>query len=288
MEGAIGGRAGSAGTILSSVPAHSGGCNFNTMGTKTMHKEDRLERRKTARYAATADTLVNFFPQGPDTTGFLLNMSPAGAAFEYIMRDSPLPDIHQIDVFLSSEEFHIRRLPCRIVYDREAEGEVHEPVIWRRAGIRFGLMSSAQKSKLIHLINHYWQHPTPLSAPSTGHGENVPGLMDDEDIFLSRLKLLIIAAKAYLKGYPFGEYRKTAVSRNADEIIKHLSRQTADPLEKDRSPLFREHILTLSNAFLAMPIKSCSKADIQSSIAFISEELAEDPAFGKMPFLKVA
>ena len=45
--------------------------------------------------------------------------------------------------------------------------------------------------------------------------------MSIDDIFLSRLKLLIIMAKAYLKNYPIGKYRKAAVIKNAHHIFYH-------------------------------------------------------------------
>ena len=41
------------------------------------------------------------------------------------------------------------------------------------------------------------------------------------DIFLSRLKLLIIMAKAYLKNYPIGKYRRSAVIENAHHVFYH-------------------------------------------------------------------
>ncbi len=45
--------------------------------------------------------------------------------------------------------------------------------------------------------------------------------MSIDDIFLSRLKLLIIMAKAYLKKYPIGKYRKSAVIENAHHVFYH-------------------------------------------------------------------
>ena len=45
--------------------------------------------------------------------------------------------------------------------------------------------------------------------------------MSDEDIFLSRLKLLIIMAKAYLKNWPIGNYRKSAIIENAHYVFYH-------------------------------------------------------------------
>jgi hypothetical protein len=45
--------------------------------------------------------------------------------------------------------------------------------------------------------------------------------MSDEDIFSSRLKLLIIMAKAYLTGCPIGKYRKQAIIENSRYVFYH-------------------------------------------------------------------
>jgi len=42
--------------------------------------------------------------------------------------------------------------------------------------------------------------------------------MDLDDIFTSRLQLLIIMAKAYLNEYPLGKYRARAVIENAEHV----------------------------------------------------------------------
>ncbi|MGD9082766.1 MAG: hypothetical protein PVJ50_05825 [Desulfobacterales bacterium] len=45
--------------------------------------------------------------------------------------------------------------------------------------------------------------------------------MSEDDVFSSRLKLLIIMAKAYLKDYPLGSYRKKAIIENANHVFYH-------------------------------------------------------------------
>lgn len=52
-----------------------------------------------------------------------------------------------------------------------------------------------------------------LGAPSSDTRE-----MDLDDIFFSRLKLMIIMAKAYLNGCPLGEYRRWAMHENASYV----------------------------------------------------------------------
>ena len=54
-------------------------------------------------------------------------------------------------------------------------------------------------------------------GPTSGEAK----AMSVNDIFLSRLKLLIIMAKAYLKNYPIGKYRKSAIIENAHHVFYH-------------------------------------------------------------------
>ena len=53
------------------------------------------------------------------------------------------------------------------------------------------------------------------SPPDTREFEN-------EDIFISRLKLLIIMSSAYLSKFPLGDFRKKAVLRNANQIAREI------------------------------------------------------------------
>ena len=65
--------------------------------------------------------------------------------------------------------------------------------------------------------------------------------MSDDDIFLSRLKLLIIMARAYLKDFPIGKYRKSAIIENAHHIFYHSLKMVS------KTALFKNHdIKTLS------------------------------------------
>jgi hypothetical protein len=43
--------------------------------------------------------------------------------------------------------------------------------------------------------------------------------MSEDDIFSSRLKLLVIMAKAYLKDCPAGKYRKQAIMENSHHVF---------------------------------------------------------------------
>ncbi len=55
-------------------------------------------------------------------------------------------------------------------------------------------------------------------------------VMSDDDVFSSRLKLLIIMAKAYLKDCPLGNYRKKAIIENANHVFYHSLHMVSESL----------------------------------------------------------
>jgi hypothetical protein len=57
--------------------------------------------------------------------------------------------------------------------------------------------------------------------------------MTADDIFLSRLKLLIIMVKAYVKNYPIGRYRKLAIIKNAHSVFYHSLRLVDSEIQQD-------------------------------------------------------
>ncbi len=56
----------------------------------------------------------------------------------------------------------------------------------------------------------------------SSHGQSRE--MDLDDIFLSRLKLLVVMGKAFLDGVPLGEYRRMAMLENA----RHIEKETIE------------------------------------------------------------
>ena len=61
--------------------------------------------------------------------------------------------------------------------------------------------------------------------------------MDLDDIFLARLKLLIVMGRAFLNGYPLGEHRRQAMLENARHIETEsidLGGLVSEPLSRRR------------------------------------------------------
>jgi len=58
-----------------------------------------------------------------------------------------------------------------------------------------------------------------------------------DDIFSSRLKLLIIMAKAYLIGCPLGKYRKQAIIENAHHVFYRSMQLDTESLQRENHSL---------------------------------------------------
>jgi hypothetical protein len=123
--------------------------------------------------------------------------------------------------------------------------------------------------------------------------------MDLDDIFLSRLKLLIIMGKAYLKDFPIGEHRRKAMLENADHVESESVELggLVSPLPNIRGPRSeRDHLFYQRVKLLAVMIKAIANGypmgehrrnAMLENIEIISQNL-DDLQTADLAFLKVA
>lgn len=125
--------------------------------------------------------------------------------------------------------------------------------------------------------------------------------MDLNDIFLSRLKLLVIMGKSFLEGFPLGEHRRKAMLENAT----HIETESIDlgglaaeyPLPK---PFFEtiefDHVFYQRVKLLAVMVKAIGKGfpmgehrknAMRENIEIISQTIMFNDQ-STMTFLKVA
>lgn len=121
-------------------------------------------------------------------------------------------------------------------------------------------------------------------------------------VFLSRLRLLIIMAKAFIGNYPLGECRLKAISKNADAVAKdcvdwngYYTNFRSNPDSK--SHLEVDHIFYQRVKLLAIMAKSFAEGSpvgqhrrmaIRNNIDYICEALQFVPEEKNLQFLKVA
>ena len=136
-----------------------------------------------------------------------------------------------------------------------------------------------------------------LGSPIAGMRE-----FDNEDIFVSRLKLLIIMAYAYLKEYPMGVFRKKAIIQNAHEMIGEMvGRQSRvhrfpndyelrDDMDFDHVFFQRVKLLAvMSKAFAEdHPMGRFRKKALEDNLEHICEEITFNRQLSEKDFLKVA
>ena len=109
--------------------------------------------------------------------------------------------------------------------------------------------------------------------------------MNPEEIFLLRLDLLIVMVKAYLKGYPVGEYRKAAVLENAAQL--HRLASGPDPVRftvSSSSHLLKQRVKLLSIMASAMMSDDCSLGVHRRDAVYENIKTLCEQAFPKKQF----
>jgi hypothetical protein len=131
--------------------------------------------------------------------------------------------------------------------------------------------------------------------------------MTEDDVLVSRLNLLIIMAKAYLKSYPMGEFRRKAIIENAGFVFQKtftLIQPSRMPSATEESPPSarqelqpKDRLFLLRAQLLAVMVTSFvrkkstgnfRKKAMAANIDYISEYLADGIQSGDPRILKVA
>jgi hypothetical protein len=136
-----------------------------------------------------------------------------------------------------------------------------------------------------------------LGSPSSETRE-----MDLDDIFLARLKLMLIMTKAYLNGWPLGEHRRLAIIENAHHVesesidLGGLATGISAPC-KAVEPTEHDHVFYQRVKLLAVMVKAAAKgypmgdhrkAAMQENLDIICQTLMLNSGCEDMAFLKVA
>ena len=123
-----------------------------------------------------------------------------------------------------------------------------------------------------------------------------------QHVFLSRLRLLIIMAKAFTENYPLGEHRLKAIARNAETIARDCvdwngyynnfrsSPKSNKLLEVDHIFYQRVKLLAImAKAFAeGSPVGQHRRMAIRNNIDYICDALQFAPEEENLQLLKVA
>lgn len=133
----------------------------------------------------------------------------------------------------------------------------------------------------------------------------VPGEMQAmtlDDIFVARLQLLIIMAKAYLNHYPLGPYRLKSIVENADHVENEAieldrglfdgSDPAADPSSASMDHAFYQRVQLLARMAKAFardnPGDAYRREAMQRNLDQICERITFSRPVNDIGFLKVA
>lgn len=109
----------------------------------------------------------------------------------------------------------------------------------------------------------------------------------DDDILISRLRLLIVMAKAYLQDVPLGNYSLRSIIRNAGHVtyflsdwsnyLNHLEKDQASPINFDNDHIFYQRVKLLSIMVKSIaqgnPLGIHRKLALKSNVDYVSEIL---------------
>jgi len=126
--------------------------------------------------------------------------------------------------------------------------------------------------------------------------------MDLDDIFFSRLQLMIIMAKAFLEDYPLGEHRCRAMLENAEHIETDAAQmgtpaasapdQTTPSENTPYDHIFFQRVKLLAVMIKAVakgfPMEERRRTAMQENLDMICETLMFNGRVEDMSFFKVA
>jgi hypothetical protein len=126
--------------------------------------------------------------------------------------------------------------------------------------------------------------------------------MNSDDIFISRLKLLIVMSSAYLKQYPLGNFRKEAVIRNANSVAggiddwqERISNSQGN--HEQRNDFTFDHVFFQRVKLLAVMAKALAEdhpmgyhrqKSMEDNLNFVCEALRFNRLLMEKSFFKVA
>jgi hypothetical protein len=92
----------------------------------------------------------------PIKMGQIVNISRDGLAFHYIDRHGGSNGLFKMDILFAPDAFYLDRLLFKPVFDFEIETDIPSNVFTiRKCGVKFGELSSRQRSRLEYFISNH-------------------------------------------------------------------------------------------------------------------------------------
>jgi hypothetical protein len=124
---------------------------------ETPMNQTKLEtdRRKEKRYKVISGAYAVLSAK-PNKLGQISNISRGGLAFRYIADNPGHNGAQRMDVFIRNENYFLKDIPIKPVYDIElAKEDPFSTILLRQQSVQFGELTEEQNSKLMHLLQHH-------------------------------------------------------------------------------------------------------------------------------------
>jgi PilZ domain len=115
---------------------------------------NNMERRKFTRFLTQNDAFAAL--RGNLTkVGKICDISLKGLAFRYLAEKIYNETFTHVDIFLSTNGFHLSDVPCTVVYDEKESISNSNVVLPYRCGLEFEPLEEEQQNKLELFLNSF-------------------------------------------------------------------------------------------------------------------------------------
>ena len=111
--------------------------------------DNGIDRRKDERFQVKRFTFVKLWSESNEDMGQLLDINERGLSLRYFVKDQNPSNFSHLSIVSSECDSAIDNIPFTVVSDTElANGSPSGPIIFRRAVVQFGQLTSQQLSEL--------------------------------------------------------------------------------------------------------------------------------------------
>lgn len=117
------------------------------------------EHRKYTRFSVPDNSYAALGPSFR-MVGKIKDISMAGLALEYLTDEVSKLENSNVDIFLRGEEFHLSKIPCKLIYDIPLDTSAKNQffpngLIRKRCGVQFENLSKIYRKQLERFIETY-------------------------------------------------------------------------------------------------------------------------------------
>jgi hypothetical protein len=129
-------------------------------------KDRRKDKRNDKRFQVKRFTFVKLWSESNEDMGQLLDINKRGLSLRYFVKDQNPSDFSHLSIVSSECDSDIDKIPFTVVSDTElANGSPHGPIIFRRAVVKFGELTTKQ---LLELDDFLKKHTIALHGDERG------------------------------------------------------------------------------------------------------------------------